>query len=116
MTLDQLIIESKVFENIESKRKKTHFLQYALKTFQNISIIGNQDKTFFQKFYIQNMPDNFKIYDQCELIDLLDQNEIEPEQVYLLSNSNQFQNDAKELEIKYTHNPTNLDQIIKLLK
>lgn len=116
MTLDQLIIESEIFENIKSQRKKTKFLQYVLKNCARVDIIGNNDYRFIQDFHISNQPTNLEISSEFEIIDLLIQNELEPEQVYVLTHSEKYLNQAKDLEIDYIHRPSNLDEVVKKLK
>ena len=116
MTLDQLIIQSEVLENIPSTRRKTHFLQFAQKKYQKIVIIGNKDSDFIQDYFINHQNPNFQIEPNCELIDILELNEIEPEQAYVLTHSTEYQTQAQDLEINYSHKPTNLDNVIKQLK
>jgi hypothetical protein len=116
MTLDQLIIESKVLENIFSERKKNHFLQYAEKIFQTITIIGNTEKEFLMEYYMKSQNVNFKIVPKIELIDFLDQNELEPENILLITYSKQYKYEAEELVIKQIYRPTNLDDVIKKIK
>ena len=115
MTLDQIIIDSEVLQNIQSERKKTHFLQYALKIFKNVFIIGNSNQEYIQNFYISTYNQKLKIIQNDDILNLLAENEIEPENVYIMSQTEYIQYQAEELQIEYTHQPTNLDQIIKKL-
>jgi hypothetical protein len=116
MTLDQLIIQSEVLESIKSERRKTHFLQYVQKRFNKIIITGNKDFDFISNYFVENQNPNFKIEEYNELIDVLELNEIEPEQGYVLTFTEEFQIQAKELEMNYSHRPTNLEDLIKELK
>jgi hypothetical protein len=116
MTLDQLIIESEVFENISSKRKKNHFLKYTQKTFKSTTIIGNHDEEFLIKCLLNPQYINIKIVPKIELIDFLDQNNLEPENIQLISYSEEYKYEAEELNIKQIYRPSNLNIIIKNIK
>jgi hypothetical protein len=122
MTLDQLIIESQALENIPNKRKKTHFLEYAQKNFQTIYIIGDHDSDFIQNYIIEQysidnqIPKFQKKIQQTEILEIVVNDELKPENTYSLTYTQPFLDQTKELEIEYSHKPTNLDDVIKELK
>jgi hypothetical protein len=116
MSLDQLIIESEVLENISSKRRKNHFLKYAQKIFQTITVICNKDEEFLMEYYIKSQNVNFKIIPKIELIDFLEQNNLQPENIQLISYTEEYKYEAEQLDIKQIYRPINLNNIIKNIK
>lgn len=117
MALDELIIENQVLETISSQRKKTNLLDYVLKEFQNVTIVGEiKNNSFLTEYHVKNQNKEFNMIKDFSLTDRYIEEKLTPENTYIIISSELLKLEADEIGVKNSYKNYNVLDLIKELK